>query len=82
MRCDFSLVGAGESLVTNPPFPHQCSSYWPYSQLNDWQKIHVSLITVGGLSTKQHTGKFVLNFNEGLVASWKKTDSWKGTSPH
>lgn len=69
--------------MINPPFPHQCGSYWPPSQLNDWQKnsLHVSLVTVGKLSMRQYPGKFVLNFREGLVASWRKTGrfSWPTT---
>lgn len=70
-------------LVINSPFPYQCSSYRPYSQLNGWQEnsLHISLITVGHLNMRQCAGKFVLNFKEGLVASWKKTGmfSWSTT---
>lgn len=62
-------------LVINFPFPHQHSSYWSHSQLNDWQEnsLHVALITVGNLNMRQYPGRFVPNFKEGLVASWRKT---------
>lgn len=73
----FSLAGSVVVgfLVINPSFLHQHSSYWPHSQLNDWREnsLHIALITVGNLHMRQYPGKFVLNFKEGLVASWRKT---------